>query len=104
MDLPVDEVDVALFATATRVTVNNGRTATFWWSSWLDGKTPTLLFPLLFQHSKRKNRKVAEALQNEQWIHDVAYNLTVPLWMNSFACGSRLKQSILIATTQTKMP
>ena len=40
--------------------------------------SPTL-FPLLFQHNKRKNRKVAEALHNEQWIRDVAYDLTVPL-------------------------
>ena len=79
MELPVDEVDFALFATATRVTINNGRTASFWWSSWLDGNAPALLFPLLFKHSKRKNRTVAEALSEEQWIRVVPYDLAVPL-------------------------
>ena len=79
MELPVDEVDFALFATATRVTINNGRTASFWWSSWLDGNAPALLFPLLFKHSKRKNRTVAEAISEEQWIRDVSYDLTVPI-------------------------
>ena len=79
MELPVDEVDFALFATATRVTINNGRTASFWWSSWLDGNAPALLFPLLFKHSKRKNRTVVEAIAEEQWIRDVSYDLTVPL-------------------------
>ena len=62
-----------------RVSVNNGRTASFWWSSWLDGNAPALLFPLLFKHSKRKKRTVAEALLDDQWIRDVAYDLTVPL-------------------------
>ena len=79
MELSVDEVDITLFATATRVTVNNGRTTSFWWSSWLDGNTPALLFPLLFKHSKRKNRTVAEALSEEQWIRVVSYDLAVPL-------------------------
>ncbi|XP_025825128.1 uncharacterized protein LOC112900482 [Panicum hallii] len=79
MELPVDEVDIALFASATRVTVNNGRTARFWWSSWLNGNTPALLFPLLFKHSKRKNRTVAEAMLEEQWIQDISHDLTVHL-------------------------
>ena len=33
MELPVDEMDVALFAATTTVTVNNGRTTSFWMSS-----------------------------------------------------------------------
>jgi hypothetical protein len=33
MELLVDEIDEALFATATRVTVHNGKTAKFWTSS-----------------------------------------------------------------------
>ena len=46
------------------------------------GWTETLqpfFFPLLFKHSKRKNRTVAEALSEEQWIRVVSYDLTVPL-------------------------
>ncbi|CAO1943414.1 unnamed protein product [Urochloa humidicola] len=79
MELPVDEVDHALFAMGTRVTIRDGRTANFWLSSWLDGKAPALLFPSLYKHSKRKKRTVAEALHDDQWIRDTAYDLTVPL-------------------------
>jgi len=34
---------------------------------------------LIIQSCKRKKRSVAEALLDEQWIRDVAYDLTVPL-------------------------
>lgn len=79
MELPVDEVDKALFAAATRVTVNNGRTANFWMSSWLQGQAPAMLFPNLFMHSRHKTRTVVEAMQHEQWIADVLDGLTVQL-------------------------
>jgi hypothetical protein len=54
-ELPIDKVDEALFATATRVHVHNGQMARFWTSSWLNGSSPTPLFPSLYKHSKRKN-------------------------------------------------
>lgn len=77
----------ALFAAAINVTVNNGRTASFWLSSWLNGGAPSILFPHLYSHSRRKkysrsrrkNRVVADALDNEQWIRDVLHDLTIPL-------------------------
>jgi hypothetical protein len=79
MELSVDQLDQALLATATKVTVHNGKTASFWLSSWLPGGAPALMFPQLYKHSKRKNRIVAEAMQSEQWITDVMHDLTVPL-------------------------
>ena len=48
MKLPVDEIDIALFAVATSVTINNGYTASFWKSSWLNGNASALLFPSLY--------------------------------------------------------
>jgi hypothetical protein len=62
MELPVDE---ALFATATKVTVHNGTKAQFWTSSWLQGCAPTMIFPDLFKHNKRKNRSVADAMNHD---------------------------------------
>lgn len=41
--------------------------------------TPALLLPNLFLHSRQKDRIVAEALQNEQWIADVMEDRTVQL-------------------------
>lgn len=73
--MPIDAVDVALFAAATRVTVRNGRKASFWKSSWLHGKAPAYLFPSLYKHSKRKNRTVREALTGDVWIRDIAHDL-----------------------------
>ena len=75
IEMPVDEVDMALFHAATVVTVRNGFKASFWQSSWLDGRPPTKLYPKLYRHSRRKNRSVREALTNWRWVRDIAYNL-----------------------------
>ncbi|GJN26317.1 hypothetical protein PR202_gb14240 [Eleusine coracana subsp. coracana] len=48
-------------------------------SSWLNGAYPAGLFPTLHKHSKRKNRTVAEAMLNDNWIRDIAHDLTVHL-------------------------
>jgi hypothetical protein len=69
--LPIDQIDEAIFAVATKVTVHNGRTAKFWQSSWIDGCSLAILFPSLFQHSTRKQRTVKDALHNENWIRDI---------------------------------
>jgi hypothetical protein len=75
----VDDTDCALFAAATWVTMNNGRTAKFWTSSWLDGMSPAAMFPALFQKSKRKNWSVAEALDNDNWIMDIMQDISPAL-------------------------
>lgn len=84
MELPVDGVDLALFSAATRVTVQNGNKASFWFSSWIDGQSPASRFPLLCSHSRRKNRSVREALVNGKWICDIAYNLNEGLLKEFF--------------------
>jgi hypothetical protein len=66
-DLPIDIRDVALFSAATWVTVGNGVTAKFWTSSWIDGLVSASMFPSLYEHSKKKNQIVAEALHNGNW-------------------------------------
>jgi hypothetical protein len=78
-ELPIDSTDEALFAAATKVTVHNGSTAKFWQSSWLHGSSPAMMFPSLFQHSKRKHRSVKEALQNENWIRDIMHDMSPAL-------------------------
>lgn len=78
-ELPVDQVDRALFAAATAVTVGDGRTVKFWTDSWLHGIAPVALFPNLHKHSKRRNRAVVDALQDSKWVDDVNYNWTTKL-------------------------
>jgi hypothetical protein len=82
MELPVDGVDEALFAAATRVTVHNGKKAKLWTSSWLEGCSPTTMFPALFKHSKKKNHSVADAMSTGNWIRDVMHNMTAPLFLD----------------------
>jgi hypothetical protein len=48
-ELPVDDIDRALFAAATRVKVRNGRTVRFWMTPWFQGNTMASMFPNLFQ-------------------------------------------------------
>lgn len=40
LDLPVDSRDRDLFAASTEVTIGDGNRASFWQSSWVDGRTP----------------------------------------------------------------
>jgi hypothetical protein len=78
-ELPIDSVDESLFAAATRVHIHNGKKAKFWTSSWLNGASPAALFPTLFDHSRKKNRSVAEALHNENWIRDLMHNVSATI-------------------------
>jgi hypothetical protein len=79
LELPIDEVDEALFAAATKVTVRNGRLAHFWTASWTHGATLASMFPRLYHHSRRKTKTVAEALANETWIADLMHSLTTDI-------------------------
>jgi hypothetical protein len=78
----VDDVDRALFAAVTRVTVQNGRRAKFWTSSWLDGMSSAAMFPALFKQSKRKNCSVADAMENDNWIRDIMQNISAKLFVD----------------------
>jgi hypothetical protein len=69
----------ALFAAATKVTVHDGCTMCFWSSSWLNGKATAALFPSLFIHSKRKNRTVANAMDNDNWLADLMHDMSATL-------------------------
>jgi hypothetical protein len=54
LDLPCDSKDKELFAASTVVTIGNGKFATFWTSSWIDGRAPKTIAPTLFLKAKRK--------------------------------------------------
>jgi hypothetical protein len=87
-ELPIDDVDRALFTAATQIKVRNGRTSSFWMTPWVQGNTLVSMFPNLFRHSRRKNRSVAAALADETWIKDLMHDVTpdmlgeyIILWM-----------------------
>ncbi|KAK1609446.1 hypothetical protein QYE76_033119 [Lolium multiflorum] len=65
-----------LFAVATCASVGDGKTASFWKDSWVDGGAPFLIAPNLFKASRRKCRSVAEALNDGKWILDLRGRVT----------------------------
>jgi hypothetical protein len=59
------------FYTATSIKVGNGKKTPFWQAPWLGGRKPIDIAPLIFASSKRKNWKVAQALNGNAWISKV---------------------------------
>uniref|UniRef100_A0A452YCL7 Reverse transcriptase domain-containing protein n=3 Tax=Aegilops tauschii subsp. strangulata TaxID=200361 RepID=A0A452YCL7_AEGTS len=80
MQLPCDQGDRELFNASTTVTLGDGKTASFWDSSWAGAGTLKMEFPELHKHSKRKNRTVHAALHDDTWVTDLAHGQTQQLW------------------------
>jgi hypothetical protein len=70
-EVPCDDPDRLLFAACTTITLGDGKKMSFWHSSWLHGRRPKDLAPLLFAKSRKKRRSVAMAFQNNNWIRDL---------------------------------
>jgi hypothetical protein len=79
MPTPCDQLDRDLFATATRVRIGDGNKAKFWESNWLGDAPLRHTFPLLFAHSQRKQRSVAQALDGNKWVADLRHRLSLPI-------------------------
>ncbi|XP_073355220.1 uncharacterized protein [Aegilops tauschii subsp. strangulata] len=71
LPVPCNEDDRWLFAAATTVALGDGRTASFWMDSWLQGQAPCHIAPELFRLSKRKHRTVRQALTDNRWVNDL---------------------------------
>ena len=71
MELSCDETDRLVFAACTTIRIGNGRKASFWKSSWVQRRRPKDIAPLLYVKSKKKNRVVADALHDNNWIRDL---------------------------------
>jgi hypothetical protein len=64
-DVLCSEIDQQLFRASTVVTIGNGKQASFWNSSWLDGKESRDIAPNPFKLAWRKKSKVADDLHNQ---------------------------------------
>lgn len=82
------------------LTVGNGHKANFWTSSWLQGSSPASLFPTLYKDSRRKNRSVAQALNDDRWIKDIAYSLNEGVLGEYFQLWQRLNESGIDLNTE----
>ena len=66
-DIPCNETDKQLFRCSTVVTLGDGRTASFWDSTWSDGVAPRDLAPHLYKLAWRKSLTVREEVENQTW-------------------------------------
>lgn len=72
-ELPCTATDRLLFAASTTILIGDGRKTSFWESAWIQGLRPRDLAPRIFSISRRKNRTIYEALQNNNWIRDLNF-------------------------------
>ena len=71
MEVPCDDLDLEIFAAATRVTIGDGKQASFWLSRWMGQSTLRSQFPALYKYCRRKRRTVADALTEHRWVKDL---------------------------------
>jgi hypothetical protein len=71
------------------------------------------MFPTLYNHSRRKNRSVASALANDNWIQDLMYDLSpamfadyLQLWLlvdgTPFSANDQAKDTIVWTRTANR--
>ena len=66
-DIPCSALDRQLFRCSTSVTIGDGRTASFWDSSWVRGHAPRDVAPNLYKLAWRKCLSVREEIENQTW-------------------------------------
>ena len=71
MGTPCSEADKLLFVASTEIRIGDGRKIYFWESAWVAAHRPRDIAPDLYSMTKRKNRKLHEALPDNQWIRDI---------------------------------
>jgi hypothetical protein len=76
---PCTNEDMDLFYAATCITLGDGKKTPFWHAPWLDGTKPIDVAPLIYESSKRKNWKVAQALHQDAWIAKIDLQHTFSL-------------------------
>jgi hypothetical protein len=62
---PCTTQDKEIFATTIKVTIGDGKRASFWETPWLDGRRPMDIAPL---DRNGKNCTIYKALEEEFWI------------------------------------
>jgi hypothetical protein len=74
-------VDANLFYAVTTISTDKRENCTFWDFSWLNGRKPKDIGPLIFEASIRKNWKIKQAMHNNAWISKIKKdaNLYIPL-------------------------
>jgi hypothetical protein len=90
---------VLTFAVATHASIGDGKVASFWKDSWVDGRAPFLIALKLFKASRRKCRSVAAALNGGKWILDLRGRVTADSLPEFVDLWDRVRQVNLVQGT-----
>jgi len=64
----VTQAELDLFRTCTSITVGNGERTCFWKDIWLSGQASMDIAPLCYRLAWRKNKTVAQSMQQNSWM------------------------------------
>ncbi|XP_010233463.1 uncharacterized protein LOC104583303 [Brachypodium distachyon] len=81
---PVNKCDRDLFSASTVVHIGNGRKATFWHDSWLDGVASKVIAPTIFVITRKKNHTVHDDLTDGAWIHALRGKISNEVQLDEF--------------------
>jgi hypothetical protein len=62
-----------LFYDSIDLHIENGKTASFWHTPWLEGRKPKDIAPSIFSISKKKNFTVHKGLEQDFWILNLSF-------------------------------
>lgn len=88
---PENKILAAAFHAATDVVLGDGRMALFWMDRWTsDGRLVRDLTPNLLLNVTRRHRwrTVAQALDGNAWVRDIARALLCQCWLNTYGSGT----------------
>jgi hypothetical protein len=90
LEIPCDKVDREFFYASTIVTVEDGKTAPFWSSNWIDGTMPRSIAPLL----TTVERRFTECLQHsgKTVLHSGKPSPSATLWERPSGYSSHGKE------------
>lgn len=73
--------DHQFFVACTTIRVGDAKKTSFWHAGWLQGRRPKDIAPGLYAISSRKNRRIADALDNHNWILDLNFVSVLMAWI-----------------------
>ncbi|XP_071681490.1 uncharacterized protein [Lolium perenne] len=83
----------------TEVTIGNGMATSFWSDSWA-GEPLRKQWPLLFEVSRRKNRMVADAINEDHWLTDLCGRISLDLLLDFVALRQVVQGCNIVPDTE----
>jgi len=64
-------LDHELFEIATKIAIGDGRKASFWESSWIDGYRARDIAPLVYDICRKKKFTICKGMEQNFWVSQI---------------------------------